>query len=84
MVKIDNVKFGYSKAKTLFKDLNLHLKAGNIYGLLGKNGAGKTTLLKLITGLLFPQDGQCYVMGFKPQSRLPQFYQDVPLIQILM
>lgn len=34
----------------IFKDLNLHIKKGEVLGLIGPNGAGKTTLLKLITG----------------------------------
>lgn len=28
------------------KDVNLHVKKGRIYGLLGRNGAGKTTIMK--------------------------------------
>lgn len=47
--------FGYGKKKILFQNLNLHMQAGHIYGLLGKNGAGKSTLLKNIAGLVFPQ-----------------------------
>ena len=34
--------------------LNLHLPAGQVIGLLGTNGSGKTTLLKLCAGLLTP------------------------------
>lgn len=38
--------------------MNLSLEKGKIYGLIGRNGAGKTTLLKLISGLLFPTEGE--------------------------
>lgn len=58
MITIKNLTFGYSKQKMLFKDLDLSLREGHIYGLLGKNGTGKTTLLKIITGLCFPQGGE--------------------------
>lgn len=38
-------QFGSQKSVT---DLNIHVKKGRIYGLLGRNGAGKTTTMKLI------------------------------------
>lgn len=37
--------------KDLAKDVNLHIKKGEIYGFLGPNGAGKTTVMKMITNL---------------------------------
>lgn len=69
--------FGYGKKKTLFQNLNLHMQAGHIYGLLGKNGAGKSTLLKNIAGLVFPQQGICEVNGYNASKRLPAFLQDL-------
>lgn len=80
MIEINNLYFKYKSAKELFTDLNLQLKAGSVYGLLGKNGAGKTTLLKLIAGMLFPESGICRVLGFTPQHRLPQFLQEIYFI----
>ena len=41
----------------IFKNLNFHIKKGEVVGLIGPNGAGKTTLLKLITGEKKPVDG---------------------------
>lgn len=37
--------------KVVLKNLNMSIKRGDIYGLIGRNGAGKTTLMRLITGL---------------------------------
>ncbi|MEP6950570.1 MAG: ATP-binding cassette domain-containing protein, partial [Ginsengibacter sp.] len=51
MVSIENLHFSYQK-KEIFGGLNLHIKQGYIYGLLGKNGTGKSTLLFNIAGLL--------------------------------
>jgi len=77
MIKISNLTFGYSRKKTLFHDLSLHMQEGHIYGLLGKNGAGKSTLLKNIVGLVFPQKGICEVNGYNSAKRLPAFLQDL-------
>lgn len=38
-------------------NVNLHIKKGSIYGLLGRNGAGKTTLMKMLLGLTPPTSG---------------------------
>ena len=46
----------YKDTKVL-TNLNIHLKKGAIYGLIGKNGAGKTTLIRIITGLQEPTTG---------------------------
>lgn len=37
--------------REVIQNINLHVKPGRIYGLLGRNGAGKTTLMKMILGL---------------------------------
>ena len=39
------------------KNVDVTIKRGEIYGLIGQNGAGKTTMLRLITGLAFPTNG---------------------------
>jgi ABC-2 type transport system ATP-binding protein len=80
MIAIENLSFGYSKKKLLYKNISLNLEAGSIYGLLGKNGAGKSTLLKNLTGLLFPVSGTITVNGFSPKKRLPSFLETIYLI----
>lgn len=76
MITFKNVSFGY-RGGGLFDDLNLELRSGAIYGLLGKNGAGKTTLLKLMAGLLFPRSGEVTVLGRTPRKREPGFLSQV-------
>jgi ABC-2 type transport system ATP-binding protein len=44
-------------------NINLEVKQGEIYGLVGKNGAGKTTLLRLITGQAFATEGDVALFG---------------------
>ena len=61
MVELRGVSFGYQSDKNVLDNLNLRLKEGRFYGLLGMNGSGKTTLLKLIAGKLFAHGGEIYV-----------------------
>jgi ABC-2 type transport system ATP-binding protein len=44
-------------------DLNLDLRAGELYALVGANGAGKTTTLRMVAGLLQPDRGDIHVFG---------------------
>ena len=69
MIAIKNLNFSYSKARPLFKGMDMELQSGHIYGLLGKNGAGKSTLLKNIAGLVYPQSGEISVLGKDPRKR---------------
>lgn len=43
--------------------MNVHVRKGDIYGLIGKNGAGKTTLMKLLLGLTIPNAGNIRLFG---------------------
>src|SRR3989344_2865727 len=56
---------GRTQTTTGVKSLNLEINRGEILGLIGPNGAGKTTALKLILGLLFPTEGEIFLMGKK-------------------
>ncbi|MCI6465786.1 MAG: ATP-binding cassette domain-containing protein [Faecalicatena sp.] len=40
------------------KDVDITIKRGDIYGLIGDNGAGKTTFLKILTGQIYPSGGE--------------------------
>ncbi|WP_299756152.1 ABC transporter ATP-binding protein [uncultured Pontibacter sp.] len=80
MIKLSHINFRYKKKRQLFENLNLNLQPGFIYGLLGKNGAGKSSLLKLISGLLYPDSGQCTVFGHHAAARKPAMLQDIYMI----
>ena len=43
--------------------VNIHIRQGDIYGLIGRNGAGKTTILKIISGLASPTAGDFTLFG---------------------
>ena len=50
-------------SKEAAKDINLHIAAGKIYGLIGRNGAGKTTIMRMISGLSLPTSGSYSLFG---------------------
>ena len=52
--------------------VNLEIRQGDIYGLVGKNGAGKTTLLRMITGQAFATEGQISLFGASSEEALNQ------------
>ena len=49
--------------QTAVNAVDLHVKSGQIYGLLGRNGAGKTTIMKMILGLTSITSGEADVFG---------------------
>ena len=65
LIEIKNVSKSYGKKEAL-SNVNIDIKKGKIYGLLGPNGSGKTTLIKLINDLLKPTSGEILVKGEKP------------------
>ncbi len=62
LTKVYRDFWGRQKVLAL-KALDLEVRRGEIFGLLGPNGSGKTTTIKLILGLLFPTSGQALVFG---------------------
>ncbi|MBU1999087.1 MAG: ABC transporter ATP-binding protein [Candidatus Omnitrophota bacterium] len=75
-------------------DLNLTLKQGEIFGLLGPNGSGKTTLIKILLGVLFPTKGSVRVLGQDPRDisikyrigflpETPQYYPFLNPVEVL-
>ncbi len=80
MIKLENVSFGYSPRKLLYKGLTMNLDQGKVYGLLGRNGAGKSTLLKNLSGMLFPMLGKIIINGNEPRKREPNFLHNIYFI----
>src|SRR4051812_13628505 len=77
---------------TALRDINLHLRKGEVLGLLGDNGAGKSTLIKTISGFQKPDDGRLIVKGEEVELRsvdharslgIDCVYQDLALVNEL-
>ena len=62
LTKVYRDFWGRQKVRAL-KALDLEVRRGEIFGLLGPNGSGKTTTIKLLLGLLFPTSGRALVFG---------------------
>jgi ABC-2 type transport system ATP-binding protein len=61
----------YFGANLVVNSLNLQIRRGAIYGLLGRNGAGKTTTIKMLMGFLRPTRGRSTVLGCDSQALTP-------------
>lgn len=48
---------------TAVRDLDLEVRAGEVYGFLGRNGAGKTTTIRMLLGLIRPTSGEVRMLG---------------------
>jgi simple sugar transport system ATP-binding protein len=79
-------------ATTALRDVNLHLKKGEVLGLLGDNGAGKSTLIKILSGFQKQDRGEMWVKGepYAPKSvddarvhGIDTVYQDLALVDQL-
>ncbi|RXZ81866.1 ATP-binding cassette domain-containing protein [Paenibacillaceae bacterium] len=49
--------------RTILDGINLHMRKGEQWAILGRNGSGKTTLLEMLTGYMFPTSGSVDVLG---------------------
>ena len=62
VLELRNLKKYYATQKAV-DDISFSIEQGSIFGLLGPNGAGKTTLLRMITGILYPDEGDILFKG---------------------
>ena len=58
------------KGKVALEKVNINIKKGEIYGLIGENGAGKTTLIKTIAQLIKPTEGNVKLFGQTNENEL--------------
>lgn len=78
MINCRNVSKSFSSKKIL-KGINMDVKKGEIFGLLGPSGAGKTTLIKILTGQL-KAEGDISILGINPQSLKGDDYRKIGIM----
>lgn len=61
-IKIEHISKSYGKVEAV-RDITFEVKPGELFGLIGPDGAGKTTLFRILTTLLFADEGTASVAG---------------------
>ncbi len=67
IIQAKNISRDFAERRVL-NGIDLNVKKGEIFGLLGPSGAGKTTLIKILTGQLEQSGGECEILGKKADS----------------
>ena len=61
LIEVNNISFNYNvKNKIVLNNLNMHIKEGEIVGIVGETGTGKSTLMQILIGLLKPDSGNIF------------------------
>jgi ABC-type sugar transport system ATPase subunit len=91
VLRVENVAKRFGPV-TALRNINLHLRKGEVLGLLGDNGAGKSTLIKIISGFQKPDEGRLVIKGEETELRsvdharalgIDCVYQDLALVNQL-
>lgn len=77
---IKNLFYRKSLYKEAVKAISFEIDKGEIVGFLGPNGAGKTTTMKLLSGILYPTEGNVKVLGYTPWDRKKEFKKRFALV----
>ena len=67
VVEVQNLVKGYKEIKAV-DGVEFQVKRGEIFGFLGPNGAGKTTTVRMLTGIIKPDSGKAYILGYDIQK----------------
>lgn len=62
--------------------VNMQVRRGDVYGLVGRNGAGKTTLMRMVTGQSEPSGGEMELFGASGKNMRPQRCRTGAMIEI--
>ena len=65
---------------TAVDNISFEVAQGEIVGLIGLNGAGKTTTLKMLSGLIYPSEGEIKVKGFVPHKLKNDYLREIGLV----
>jgi energy-coupling factor transport system ATP-binding protein len=67
MIEIENISFAYRTGEAdvvpALRDLNARIEPGQFVAIIGHNGSGKSTLVKLLTAVLYPNEGEIRIDG---------------------
>lgn len=75
-IKVENLKKSYGNI-TVLNDVNISVKKGEVFGLLGANGAGKSTAIECILGTRKPDKGRVRILGMDPAEDRKKLFENV-------
>lgn len=62
------------------KDISFQIEKGEIVGYIGPNGAGKSTTIKILSGILYPDSGECTINGLIPWKDREKYVSDIGVV----
>lgn len=66
--------------KKAVNDISFSIKKGEIVGFIGPNGAGKSTTIKMLSGILYPDEGEIKINGFIPYKQRKQYVKNIGVV----
>jgi ABC-2 type transport system ATP-binding protein len=72
MIETHDLQHHYAsqkKGQQALNELNLHIPAGQMYGLIGPDGAGKTTTIRILATVINPTHGEALIAGFSTRKQ---------------
>ena len=71
ILRMENISKSFPGVKAL-KDVSIHVKRGEVHGLIGENGAGKSTLFKILAGVFQRDSGNIFFEGEEAHYKCPK------------
>lgn len=61
-------------------DISFSIQKGEIVGFIGPNGAGKSTTIKMLSGILYPDEGDIRINGYIPYKQRKQYVKNIGVV----
>ena len=68
------------EVKHAVKDISFTIERGEMVGFIGPNGAGKSTTIKMLSGILFPDQGNIQVNGYTPYKQRKEYVGNIGVV----
>ena len=68
------------EVKKAVNDISFSIKKGEIVGFIGPNGAGKSTTIKMLSGILYPDEGEIKINGYIPYKQRKQYVKNIGVV----
>ena len=85
-ISVKNLVKSFEVGETLLDGLSFDIHEGECVGIMGRNGCGKTTLFRMLTGELFPDEGEIMIASGKKLgliSQIPRYPQGYRVEDVL-